>query len=386
MKKIKVDKKFVLLMVMAFVFAMIQGGNLPYEIFYGFLITFVFAVLYLNRVIKGLNVRSSMDRRIYSTGDEGQMNIILENASLFPIIYLTVKSEMLGAVNEKYSGDAFSLNIDDHKIIKKSFSFNRRGVYGFSNYKVDVKDLFSIIGETREFKEEKVVRVYPRICPIRSTLANGGDMFMKINDNRGSLEDMSLTKDIRKYEYGDSLKKVHWKISAKHNELYVKNYENITGERCVIFFNMNEEDYFFDRGNEVEETMVSFCVSFINNLMSKKITTDVFINNIDSDRFQVENQEDFFVLMEYFIQSESKGKMDFSKYIYSNIGAVGTKDKVFVFTHSLESGFRKCVQDLSHTGVDVAIMYSSASVDDKEALRMLKNAGMPCITFSELKL
>lgn len=44
---IKVNKKIVILSIGALIFAYISGGNLPYSIFYAFLVSMVLGIIYM---------------------------------------------------------------------------------------------------------------------------------------------------------------------------------------------------------------------------------------------------------------------------------------------------------------------------------------------------
>ena len=72
------------------------------------------------------------------------------------------------------------------------------------------------------------------------------------------IENSIFIKDIRKYKIGDSLKRIHWKVSAKYGELYTKNYEMYSNEEYNIFLDMNNEIYKQENGDIIEEYIRNF--------------------------------------------------------------------------------------------------------------------------------
>lgn len=52
----------------------------------------------------------------------------------------------------------------------------------------------------------------------------------------------TILRGLREYRSGDPLKHIAWKISAKKNELFVKEFEEIQQKRITILFDLVEED------------------------------------------------------------------------------------------------------------------------------------------------
>ena len=74
---VKIDKKFAALMICALVFAYSQGGNLPYAVFYGFLLSFLLGVLYVIKMKNGIYMKTEMDRNLYFCGEQGEYKLII---------------------------------------------------------------------------------------------------------------------------------------------------------------------------------------------------------------------------------------------------------------------------------------------------------------------
>ncbi|WP_010294285.1 DUF58 domain-containing protein [Clostridium senegalense] len=55
-----------------------------------------------------------------------------------------------------------------------------------------------------------------------------------------NVKERDIVRDVREYRVGDNVKNIHWKLSAKQNRLYVKNYEKLTGRKANIIVNMEK--------------------------------------------------------------------------------------------------------------------------------------------------
>ena len=106
---------------------------------------------------------------------------------------------------------------------------------------VSVKDLMSLFEVKVNGKTDYAINVMPR--RIKSDVdvlvgENVSDDTEKVHrDNTGS-----EIIDIREYVSGDSLKTVHWKVSAKKDELYVKERGDTTQERTMLLLELNKND------------------------------------------------------------------------------------------------------------------------------------------------
>ncbi|MDF2882405.1 MAG: hypothetical protein K0R54_2962 [Clostridiaceae bacterium] len=380
----KIDKKFAILMICALIFAYSQGGNLPYAVLYCFLLLFFIGVLYVVKMKNGIYMKTEMNRNLYYCGEEGEYRLIIENLTLLPIPYLTIKNRVLADLEPKYKGQSISLNIDEKKIINGKLNFKVRGIYNLGDNDINMSDLFSIFEIRKYFKFDEVINVYPKISDIKDIQVNGYDLIRNIVNFKGTLEDISTIKDIRKYNEGDSLKRVHWKVSAKYGQLYVKNYDNVSGEKCTLLFNMNQDDYFIENGHIIEEKIVDACVSVINNMQIRDITCDIYINNSSFQKFQIENREEFNSLMDYFLVNKSQGKMDYIKFIYSNLENIHKSSWLGIMTHKVDERFTNCIINIMDMGYRVTVIYIGENPRDLNYVNVIKNSQIDCINFNEL--
>ena len=74
---IKVNKKIVFLCIVAFIFAYISGGNLPYSLFYIFAITISFGIIFMRMSNKNLHAKFKYDSRFYNVSDRAKFTIIV---------------------------------------------------------------------------------------------------------------------------------------------------------------------------------------------------------------------------------------------------------------------------------------------------------------------
>nr|WP_317412927.1 DUF58 domain-containing protein [uncultured Solibaculum sp.] len=127
-----------------------------------------------------------------------------------------------------------------------SIEYPYRGKYMVGVKSIEVQDVFGLhrvvlLGQKRG-EDLLSLMVCPRIFPavLPEQLASSPTGRDAINDARPADAGDSFSAP-RSYQPGDSLKRIHWKLSAKTRELYTRQYE-IAVERHVLLI-LDNQDY-----------------------------------------------------------------------------------------------------------------------------------------------
>lgn len=380
----KISVKVLAFTVLAFIFAFIQGGNLPYRIFYGLFVTFIVNILYILLKQKNIAVSTKFERRVYYAGENTDFSVIIKNEGLFPLPYLMIKNKTLSNIDKKYKGIGISLRMDETKYIKKNVRFTQRGSYDFGENLVIINDLFYIFEKTKRFNETLNIKVYPRIYDIQKFITKGNDIFKNSLSTKTNIEDSYSIKDVRKYNEGDSLKRVIWKVSAKHGELYVRNFDTVSGEESNLFLDMNKENMIIDGSSLLEEVLVDFTVSIINTMQDKRIKSNLFVNCLNPRKFSIDSKEDFNELMEFFLNQKSDGENSFVRFLNSNIMKMPKLSWIGLITARVDDNLKDTLIYIRDRGYNVTLFYYANTLDRLNNIEFLKKIGVQCLSINEM--
>ena len=381
---IRVNKKIIFLSIAAFIFAYISGGNLPYSIFYVFLITIVLGIIYMRKAKKSLYARFKYDSRTYNVGDITNITMIVENSALIPIPYVYVESKVFFELIDGYRGDLIFLGVDKNKWINNKIIFIKRGIYDFGNISLEATDLFCIFKSVKNIHSKLEIMVYPKVYDLNYINLSGRDCYENLINSKSGIDDLTLIKDVRKYNIGDNLKKVHWKLSAKHGEMYVKNFDAISGKECNLFINMHIDNLKNDLSGVIEEDMVDFSVSLTKYMMNTKIKTRLFIHAKEQKIIEVEFKEDFLGVMEYFLKAKSDGISQFTSFIKSNLRHIPKGNWIGIVSIAVDDNLRDVLMNLKEMGYRVNVFYHGNLPYDLKNINLLKNIGIECVNFKEI--
>ena len=135
-----------------------------------------------------------------------------------------------------------------------------RGSYEVGVSRICAKDLFDLFTFYRK-ADSKLMRVdvYPKSRQVQALELKAGDSGPEVVSR--SAEDASSPSDIRKWQDGDALKKVHWKLSMRKRELMVRTYEESARPDTLIIPDLAEVSALEDHRLTIEDCVCEECLS-----------------------------------------------------------------------------------------------------------------------------
>ncbi len=354
---VRIKVAFIFFTVATSIYAFLGGGNLAYSIFYATLLVFLFGMLQILIQWKTMKIEIKVERDMYSIGDEINFHTIVNSFSLVPAAYIFISNTEIKNIKKNYGGDIIVLNPRNRKVILNQFKFNIRGIYDFSDTKVVFSDLFSIIEARKSFQGNNSIKVYPKVYIIDEKYFDIRNIYQSSNRNLAIIDNSTEVRDYRKYIPGDSLKRINWKLSAKHNELYVKNFSEVISKDLNIFLNMVNQEVMEEYPGIIEEQMIDFCASLINHLQNKNIKVNLFINNIEEEYFHIENKDELNFLMGYFLEHKSRGTSNLTALLNSKTKVFESGSWIGIITIRIDESLKNEIDTLLSEGFKISIFY-----------------------------
>ena len=156
---------------------------------------------------------------------------------------------------ELYAGDKVSFSCE----VKSFF----RCVSPIGLEYVEMYDFLKIWKLRKKIKDSAILIVCPNVVPFSDELFSYAPSEEAGISRKASFEDYSSVTDVRKYEFADSMKRVHWKLSAKKNELLVKNFDHANTMVTAIILDNRQSPDFLENPAAVEDSLVETAVSII---------------------------------------------------------------------------------------------------------------------------
>jgi len=201
-------------------------------------ILLVLAILGLNQwTVRTFSYTQTLDETEAVKGSETALHLSIRNEKPFPLSMMQVDVELAApSENRKIS---FSLLPFAGKEFDFKVAMPYRGVYPVGITTMRITDIFGLLPMRFDMRKLHYYRqpeltVYPRAEAPSSLYADVADEKLFGERFLHNAESGSSISGARAYRPGDPLKQIHWKKSAAHGELFVKQYEQPIRENLIL--------------------------------------------------------------------------------------------------------------------------------------------------------
>ena len=170
-------------------------------------------------------------------GEEVNLSLAIENAKLLPLPWLEIEDSVprelttkgrhmriSTARNTLILENLFSLRWYERVTRPYTVLCNTRGVHMFGPTVLRSGDVFGFLNREESLSNRQYLLVYPLVVPITRFGLPSHHPFGDNRAPRRMLEDPSRVIGVRDYMYGDDLRRVHWKATARMMQLQSKVY------------------------------------------------------------------------------------------------------------------------------------------------------------------
>lgn len=183
-------------------------------------------------------------------GEEIVYEMAVANRKPLPLPWLRVDDELPAELNllKGKASRVFENRIQLTNIfpiswyhrIKRRFPIQcrQRGCFTFGPARITSGDIFGFFQRDKTIENKDYLMVYPRLVPLERLGIPSKQLFGDIRLKTHLFQDPVLTAGVRDYQFGDSMKRIHWKSTARLGKLQTKTYEPTTTVDISIFLDV----------------------------------------------------------------------------------------------------------------------------------------------------
>jgi len=164
--------------------------------------------------------------------------------------------------------------------IVQNITCSHIGQYDIGVRGIELWDFFRFVKIKVRMKENRItIDVLPKIITLESFKAiTGGEYNGSHNGHNSQAEDRTEILDIRRYERHLPLKYIHWKVSAKRNELMVKKYDMMEDKMVYLFVDIGKYGTPDDH-KRIQDIVVETVIAISKYSVERNIPVTVCFNN-----------------------------------------------------------------------------------------------------------
>jgi len=264
-------------------FSLFMSLKTPFIIFYFFfwILLSILTISSLWLILIYFFQRLRLERKItLKIEEDDALEVILEieNRGFLPVSDVILKDYLSCAYaqeKQKFIMLGFLMPKSAIKFTYRCFC-PRRGRYEIGPLVVYFFDPLGLFYFKQTYPLYSEAYVYPRIFHIRKfpALNKGISPWLGVETSRVSGDDDEFF-GVREYKRGDPLKKIHWMVSARKNQLIVKEFQRQDFFRATIMFNLEKEDNLGEGKESVAEYTIRIVASVAKYLINLGVSIEI---------------------------------------------------------------------------------------------------------------
>jgi len=340
------------------VYAYFFGGFFPFMLLYLSIALPIISLLHLIVIYTQFRVSQQINGRIFIKGTAARYTLLMENPTIFYMPYITVNMLIEGQVLCK---DMKRMSLSLPPFANRSFSYELplyyRGLYNIGVHSIEISDFLGLFSFTVYPPEMKSILVRPRI--IDSPYLDIQEL--KSTEGSRSREHLEAGNDeivnIRDYTYGDSSRKIHWKLSSKLRKYMVKETKNEQDKDSIFILNLNNQRIPDLNSLMMEDCLIEEIVADINYLLKMNMSLRLCFFKNGPQTVRAVSALDFQNI--YNILSEVKFNQDYDFVQALDYFTEGEdhSNLLFIYTVKLDPGMIEKLIKLKNKGFDLQLFF-----------------------------
>lgn len=348
------------LFFLALIFIYFYGGRIPYTFFYVIVLLPVISLLYTFLVYLRFKYGQDTDRKFVTKGDKVNFIFSIHNEDFF--FYPYVKVTFYGAETvfaKQFQIKNFSLAPFHGKTFSFELQCNYRGNYEIGINSVEIEDFLGLFTFRYNVFEPKYVTVYPCIVYLDRFFLKTDFQSESHSILNSRNEDMATISDIRNYAFGDSLKRIHWKLTAKSGDLMVKKFQSTSETSVVMILDLKKNPYTSGINVVLEDKVIESIVSVLHYCLYNWIPVTLIYYSGRLVTVQARNHLMFNEIYEILARVKFNESIPVKDLIEVYTNDTIAKTNLLLFTSNLDYELYDRIYKTTVSGFDVSLLYTS---------------------------
>jgi uncharacterized protein (DUF58 family) len=312
-----------------YVVAWAFGSKPLYPIALGFLLVVAAAALSVRLAARPMGYRRSAGGAEHLEGDDVTVDVELEPRGFLGLASAVVV-ERLAKLGERRV-----LLRREGRLLRGRYVLRSlpRGRYGVDEAVAVIEDPFGLERTTVSLPAQGALLVFPRLVELDTLFSEAG---ARAHDGRRLLLRRPTGFDVhsvREYEEGESLRKVHWRTTARRGRLMVKELQDEPRDELAIILDADAKSV----AGESFDTQVRAAGSLLRAQVRRDRRSLLVVNSLRQEIVRVQSYAgDWRVALETLASVEPTGKLPLAALLADETGPAGRAFELALVTSRLD--------------------------------------------------
>ena len=239
----------------------------------------LFSYLWVRSLAKGVITQRTLRYSAVQVGDELEELVTLDNRSRLPVIWAEFVDQST-APGYSISG-VRTTGARKSEQWRLHTSCSQRGVYSLGPWEVRLGDPFGLFEAQQAYRQQVEIVVYPPLAALPPEIAHhrrsiGDRLSLRQPLSAETINAMST----RPYVRGDALHRVHWRTTAKRDDLFVKIFEPEAASTMWLIPDLDATVHaqLGDGAESSLEKMIILTASIASRLLDERLAVGVIFD------------------------------------------------------------------------------------------------------------
>jgi uncharacterized protein (DUF58 family) len=371
----KMNRKALALIMILLIMALFVGGLFVYGLL------FISFFLVLTSYLAGRSIYENLVNLTWEisdkavTGDRLTLKTDFYNAGLVPIPYLKVNASLPKRLaGEVQRQRIYSIMPEMIITMSRDFLCKHKGIYKTGVIETEFEDILGIFKWKKVFNDDRYLFVYPKVHVLKHLDIPLRQQFGTVAVRQNAYEDYASTKDIRKYTFGDSFKKIHWKVTAHRGDFFVRNVEINASAYLNIFLDLYDYGFKEEIAFDIEEKGAECAASIIRYALSGSMSVNFTAKGDELITVSAKRADQFSRFLDVISKSTSKGDIPIADLVIKEVRKLGWDATVIIITPCLDKAIPAFIS-LRTSGIEFVIVYlcKDSGKRDKNIEMLIQN-------------
>jgi len=299
-------------------------------------------------------------------GDQLRITYTLRNSSRLPKLWLEVHNPT--SLPGGLPGRALTLGPRAERSWLVRAPLVRRGHFRIEPLQISTGDPFGLFEASAAVGQPVTLVVYPRLEPLPLWKLPPASIEGSRAAPERTLQTTPLATGVRPYAPGDSMNRIHWKTTARHGEIQVKEFDLEQTADAWIFLDLDRSVQRGEGDSSTLETAVRAAAAIADKAIAENRAVGLTTNGhrsavLPADRGSRQHLK----IMQLLAAVEADGSAPLSEALVGGLGRVRRGMTAVVITSSTAPDWVRPLATLRSRGVACVVVWLDPTAFDQHA-------------------
>ena len=252
--------------IVLFVFILLRDSPMTYTAFYAAIILPIISFIMGHLTKQKTMLVEELSREFVMKNEKIEYKVKILNHGFLPcfLAYIRFDFKAIG-LDANFEEAYLAIKPFDSSEIEMQISGKYRGIYHIGIPELITYDFLGIFKFRTRYENPRILTIAPEIISIPELTSEVTQLSETVVKRHMKGQDHTISAELREHQLTDSFKQIHWKATAKRNELISKNPQEIEQLSTIFFISNLRIPQSIEKMLEQEDKFTSALVTTISH-------------------------------------------------------------------------------------------------------------------------